>query len=482
METTNWLWPVPFTTSITQYYTGRYEDRKHSGIDIASSNITGKNVYASKDGVIDRIFTGCNNVDGYGNKVSCNSSNGCKCNNYGYINYYDEDGIFLYTLGYCNDGLGNAVIIRHTDSTEASGHSYSQYVHLTDIYVKAGDVVKKGQLIGTVGSTGESTAAHLHYSLSTNSNTVSGGRINNNPGVITYDPSVEVKFDLNYSGSTSIYMAFNPQESYGYLPTPSRTNYRFDGWYTDREGGSKFTTSTNVPDYPHTLYAHWTYVSYVTFDYNYEHGPTSETIAFVPGVAYGSGMPTPTRANYRFDGWFTNREGGNRHTSSTNALGWTEYTLYAHWTWMATVTFDLNYSGCPTYQTKMYEPQTAYGFLPTPTRAHYRFDGWYTSREGGSKFTTATIVPGYAHTLYAHWTWMVEVKFYRNHNSSDTTITKTAYCLGGSTYGSSMPTPSRSGYVFKGWFPERSGNGTAWTSSSTVPSYDHNLYAHWKTN
>ncbi len=480
METTKWLWPVPYTNAITQYYTGSYANKMHSGIDISVSNITGKFVYASKDGVVDRVFEDCHNYNAATTHISCSSST-CVMDGVTSIKYYDRNGNYTHSITYCNNSIGNAVHIKHPDPSVSGGYIYSQYLHLTDIFVSAGQTVKKGQLIGTVGSTGESYDPHLHFSLSTTSE-IARDRINNNPGVITYDPSVEVKFDLNYSGSTSIYMAFNPQESYGYLPTPSRTNYRFDGWYTDREGGSKFTTSTNVPDYPHTLYAHWTYVSYVTFDYNYEHGPTSETIAFVPGVAYGSGMPTPTRANYRFDGWFTNREGGNRHTSSTNALGWTEYTLYAHWTWMATVTFDLNYSGCPTYQTKMYEPQTAYGFLPTPTRAHYRFDGWYTSREGGSKFTTATIVPGYAHTLYAHWTWMVEVKFYRNHNSSDTTITKTAYCLGGSTYGSSMPTPSRSGYVFKGWFPERSGNGTAWTSSSTVPGYDHNLYAHWETN
>ena len=377
----------------------------------------------------------------------------------------------LYTKGYCNNlTIEPGDIIR----TGTSSNGHSAIVHNV-----IGDSVSVAECWGSRG-------CKIAWGCFNGSNTNTVTYLLNNATYIIKAPKttniVKVTFDKNYTGGESEIIEYDYTTSYGYLPTPSRTNYRFDGWYTDREGGSKFTTSTNVPDYPHTLYAHWTYVSYVTFDYNYEHGPTSETIAFVPGVAYGSGMPTPTRANYRFDGWFTNREGGNRHTSSTNALGWTEYTLYAHWTWMATVTFDLNYSGCPTYQTKMYEPQTAYGFLPTPTRAHYRFDGWYTSREGGSKFTTATIVPGYAHTLYAHWTWMVEVKFYRNHNSSDTTITKTAYCLGGSTYGSSMPTPSRSGYVFKGWFPERSGNGTAWTSSSTVPSYDHNLYAHWKTN
>jgi uncharacterized repeat protein (TIGR02543 family) len=146
---------------------------------------------------------------------------------------------------------------------------------------------------------------------------------------------------------------------------------------------------------------------------------------------------------------------------------------------MATVTFDLNYSGCPTYQTQPYEPHKVYGSLPTPSRAHYRFDGWYTSREGGTEFTESTTVPGYAHTLYAHWTWMIEVKFYRNHSSSDNTITKTEYYQNGSVYGTLMPEPTRSGYIFKGWYASRTGEGSVFTPTSSVPSYDHNLYAYW---
>lgn len=475
MEITNWLWPVPFTTTsnLSRGYFHYSDNNYHHGLDICTSGIAGKKVYASKAGTVTNIYSGCKNVDAYNTKVSCSSYTGCKCNNYGYDN---ND----YSVGYCNWGLGNAVIVRHSDSTESDGYSYSQYVHLTEIYVQEGDVVKKGQLLGTVGSTGQSTGAHLHYSLAISNSSVSGGRVNNNPDVIAYDTSVEVTFDLNYSGSTSIYMAFDPEKSYGYMPTPSRTNYRFDGWYTDREGGTKFTTTTNVPNYPHTLYAHWTYVSYVTFDYNYTYSPSPKTVELVPGIAYGSNMPNPSRTNYRFDGWFTNREGGSEHTPSTNVSGWTEYTLYAHWTWMAAVTFDLNYSGCPANQTALYEPQKKYDSLPVPSRAHFRFDGWYTSKEGGTKFTESTTVPGYAHTLYAHWTWMIEVKFYRNYSSSDNTITKTEYYQNGSVYGTSMPEPTRSGYIFRGWYAGRTGEGTAYNPTRSVPSYDHNLYAYWE--
>lgn len=56
-------------------------------------------------------------------------------------------------------GYGNHVVINH-------GYSYQTlYGHLSKINVRAGQKVKRGQLIGLVGSTGLSTAPHLHYEV-----------------------------------------------------------------------------------------------------------------------------------------------------------------------------------------------------------------------------------------------------------------------------------------------------------------------------
>ena len=46
------------------------------------------------------------------------------------------------------------------------GHGISTlYMHLKDIYVKKGQKVKQGEIIGTVGSTGRSTGPHLDVRL-----------------------------------------------------------------------------------------------------------------------------------------------------------------------------------------------------------------------------------------------------------------------------------------------------------------------------
>ncbi|MEV3870173.1 M23 family metallopeptidase [Streptomyces sp. NPDC049906] len=56
---------------------------------------------------------------------------------------------------------GNQVIIQHADG------KYSQYAHLSQLGVSAGQSVSGGQQIGLAGSTGNSTGPHLHFEIRT---------------------------------------------------------------------------------------------------------------------------------------------------------------------------------------------------------------------------------------------------------------------------------------------------------------------------
>ena len=59
-------------------------------------------------------------------------------------------------------GTGNTVIIEHGYGLK------SWYYHMVSLDAKAGDMVKKGDVIGLVGSTGFSTGPHLHFAISVN--------------------------------------------------------------------------------------------------------------------------------------------------------------------------------------------------------------------------------------------------------------------------------------------------------------------------
>lgn len=57
-------------------------------------------------------------------------------------------------------GYGLTVILRHDD-----GKLESRYAHLSQIFVRPGEMVKQGEVIGLVGSTGNSTGPHLHFEM-----------------------------------------------------------------------------------------------------------------------------------------------------------------------------------------------------------------------------------------------------------------------------------------------------------------------------
>lgn len=63
-------------------------------------------------------------------------------------------------------GYGHHIIVDH-------GYGYkSLYAHLSEIHVKKGQEVKRGEIIGYIGSTGLSTAPHLHYEVHYNDKAV----------------------------------------------------------------------------------------------------------------------------------------------------------------------------------------------------------------------------------------------------------------------------------------------------------------------
>ncbi len=78
--------------------------------------------------------------------------------------YAAADGVVV-SVGWDSTG-GNNAIIEHTSELR------TRYMHMSKYIVSKGDIVKKGQQIGYVGSTGRSTGNHLHYGVIKNGETI----------------------------------------------------------------------------------------------------------------------------------------------------------------------------------------------------------------------------------------------------------------------------------------------------------------------
>ncbi len=237
--------------------------------------------------------------------------------------------------------------------------------------------------------------------------------------------------DTTYSSLTSITVTFDANDgtvnepsksvcygqTYGTLPEPSRVNYDFKGWYTEKVEGTEITENSKVEALANqTLYAHWA-ERRVTLKYDANEGSVSPTYKIVKyGDVYGT-LPLPKRANYSFDGWFTSASEGSQVSDLTKVRSSSNITIYAHWT-PNPVTLTYNPNGgkvSPSSNTLSYGD--SYGTMPEPERENYKFEGWFTSASGGSAVNAQTKVTSSDDiTIYAQWTikplsdWTLESK------------------------------------------------------------------------
>lgn len=300
--------------------------------------------------------------------------------------------------------------------------------------------------------------------------------------------SYTITFDVNGGNELSAELKtknVNYNEAIGTLPSPTREDYTFEGWYTSALGTTKwtedtiFTSTSNI-----TLYAHWAEITIkgkVSFDVN---GGTSlsesqSTKDVVYKKAYGT-LPTPTRTGYDFEGWYTEVACTNKITKDSIVRIKGNHTLYANWTpGMYKVSFDVNGGKelSSSLSSKMVTFMEEYGTLPVPTRSGYDFTGWFTSQNGTTKITETSIFDRYTNiTLYAHWSpkaYCVTL----NGNGAELEITSIDVYF--EQYYSDLPTPTRAGYDFAGWFDKAVGGNKITSETKFGANSPLILYAHW---
>ena len=142
----------------------------------------------------------------------------------------------------------------------------------------------------------------------------------------------KTKYTVTFDGNGAT-PSFNSKELYdgeaiGGFPTISRTGYRLDGWYTEREGGTKIDNSY-VVDSTQTIYAHWIEKNRFTITFNGNGGTVDEvTRTIYEGDAIGT-LPNATRENYKVTKWVSDLTLGTTVTSST--IPTADMTVYVVW-------------------------------------------------------------------------------------------------------------------------------------------------------
>ena len=333
-----------------------------------------------------------------------------------------------------------------------------------------------------------------------------------------------VLFNGNTGTPTKDSKSVTFDSTYGDLPTATKTGYTFTNWYTESTGGQKIESATTVTvANDHTLYAHWIINNYiVTFmndssvlvntslEYDavisYPQNPTKPGYTFkdwspkpnrVPAndvvikatwtanvytvtfngnggtlsqfskevvfdSPYGE-LPVATRSGYTFDGWYTQKEKGDKVDEKTTVGIPSEHTLYAQWAVNKyTVTFM---NDIQVLKSETLEYNTPINYPQDPTKTGYSFIGWTPNPEK---------MPAYHVTITAMWS----INSYKITFVNEDKVIKTD-TLEYNTVISYPPAPTKTGYKFSGWSPnpERTpGSNTTikatWEPSEIVVTFD----------
>jgi uncharacterized repeat protein (TIGR02543 family) len=299
-----------------------------------------------------------------------------------------------------------------------------------------------------------------------------------------------VVFELN-GGTVGVGVSDDPikvtyDSPYGELPIAVAKGYTFDGWYLDNETfKEKVTEDTIVKKAElHRLYAGWKINKYeVTFELNggVIIGDDSEKINVTYNSEYGE-LPNVEKEGYTFGGWYLdNGTFENEITENTILVIDENHTIYVKW--IANeyeASFELNGGvGVADPITVAYD--TAYGELPSPTKEGYTFNGWHLDDETYRNRVDSNSIVKTAenHILYAKW---IANEYEVTFDVGTGVLGDSMMVTYDSTYGE-LPSPTKEGYTFRGWYLDgETFNDEIESSSMVTIDKNHTLYARWGVN
>lgn len=421
----------------------------------------------------------------------------------GYIAESDtySDAACTSLQGSYNQSSGHVVYLKFSSSAIKANSTY--YLYLMR-YIKSGDSTSSGW---TQGKRSAMTAT-LTYTQNTyyiDVNTYINGGGSTTTSAITYN--VDINGSRKSSGVSDFYQAFVKGTTWS-IACASHSGYSLAS--SNNTSGTLGTSSISSQwqwRSMHKLYFNangGTNTSGGNFsvaghDVSYGNGTSTSYVTVTYGVSNFSAMSgnIPTRTGYTFLGWYSAASGGTQiytaaGRSTNNGTYWNssgawcnaaDTTIYAHWqanTW--TVSYNANGGKTtPGNQTKTYGTALTLasdpGHNPDTKTVTTTFNANGGSVSPASSATTATKSYTFAGWKATNGTVYSASGSYTANEGT----TMTAQWTAGSWVGAAvtLPTPTRPGYTFKGWYTASSG-GTKKTSYS--PTENSTLYAQWTVN
>lgn len=376
-----------------------------------------------------------------------------------------------------------------SDATDTTGSAEGKAVSgvLTDTTVDAGDGTKQRTITRSDGSVRVETIA--------DTGAVSGCQVYYPAG--TRITLATAKADSDCWDSSQI----------------SKTNRTFYGWSANTDANDRDvpvgdtmdrnTLNANVrteivmPARAKTVYALWAINPTLSYNVNAPAGsnapgtPASQTVPYNTAAADKSGWAagdTGKIPGYRFDGWYTAPNGGNKYDFNTPLTG--NVTVYAKWTANGyTVKYDAG-GGNGTMSDQKFTFDVPQNLSPnTFTRDGYTFTDWKRADTGdsytdGQQVSNLTSTPNGVVTLVAQWTPnQAAINYNANPPTGRTPGGQGTANWTGHT--GDTPTISQNGwtvdgYTFTGWNTQAGGKGqayapgTKWAANGTLT-----LYAQW---
>jgi uncharacterized repeat protein (TIGR02543 family) len=334
---------------------------------------------------------------------------------------------------------GCAFVIKNAAGTDQTIYAYNT----GDNYYSNFKVVNASSSnaeLGLVGSTTLNITNDNTNATSANANWLFKSRVNDyiyyinqyHPGggvayYEVYDDATTVTFNSN-GGSAVSDKTVTYKNTYGTLPTPTKTGYTFNGWYKESGFTNQVTSGTTVASPAnHTLYAKWTANTYtVAYNGNGSTGGSTTSSSHTYDVDKALTSNGFTKTGYTFSGWATSTTGAVVYTDGQSVTNLAEengatVTLYAKWTANTyTVIYNAN-GGTGTMANSSHTYDVAKALTANAfAYGDYEFVGWSATANGEIEYTDGQSVNNLTTsgtiTLYAKW-----ATAYRLHSGTGTT-------------------------------------------------------------